>query len=289
MFVDRERPYIDHLRRKISEGTWPAQFNIEIVHAEFESVMVRKLDGVDTGQQPMPPTLLFIDPFGSAGFTMGLLARLARHPRIDVLINFNWAEMRRWILPDPVKHVTLDGLYGGDRWRPALQMMGVEQQNFLIHEYGQALQDAGWRNNNFEMINKQNQTQYYLFFATRSPKGMEVIKAAMRSVSPDGLFRYADRSNPAQLRLIGMGMDEEYTKELADQLFLNYRGSEVSKESLMEKEVSWHPRWLEKDLNAALKLLESPSRLRIINVRNSDDRPRRRNSFRAGCIIAFAQ
>jgi len=288
LFVERERLFANHLRQKLLETAWPSAFNIEVAQADFESVMVRLLDEVDAGRRRMPPTLLFIDPFGSAGFTMGVLARLARHSRIDLLINFNYVDLVRWILPDPVKHTTLDALYGSERWRSALRLTGEERKEFLIREYGLALHDAGRRNTNVEMINNQNQTQYYLFFGTgnRSPRGIQAIKQAMRSGSPDGLFRYADRSDPDQLRF--MGMDVEYGIEMADHLYLRYSGREVTKETLIDDEVAWHSRWIEKDLTAALRLLESSAPPRITDVRNLDGRPRRRASFPTGCIITFA-
>ena len=169
LFVEKEQQFADSLRHRISQTQWPGVFNIDVRHAEFEIVMRDLLDEVDARKRMMPPTLLFIDPFGSAGFSMELVARLGRYNRIDMLINFNYVDLVRWLLPDPTKHVTLDGLYGTQRWRPALQMAGEERKEFLIQEYGRALQEAGWRGTNFEMINNQNQTQYYLFFGTRSP------------------------------------------------------------------------------------------------------------------------
>lgn len=288
LFVEEADGFFISLRQRVSEVTWPNNFEIIIEHAEFESVMTQLLDDVDAGRGRMPPTLLLIDPFGSAGFTMNILARLSRHSRIDILINFNWLDLNRWILPDATKHSTLDGLYGGRRWRQALQLMGEERKEYLIREYGLALLDAGWHSTNFEMINNQNQTQYYLFFATRSSKGMEVIKNAMRRVSPDGLFRYADRTDPSQLRFMGIGMEQEYARELAGHLDSAYSGRTVQKEELIEGEVAWHLRWVEKDLNAALRSLESSTPPQITEVRRPDGRPRRRNSFPPGCLITFA-
>jgi three-Cys-motif partner protein len=93
----------------------------------------------------MPPTLLFIDPFGSAGFPMELLTRLSRYDFIDILINFNYLDLNRWLLPDPIKHITLNALYGDERWRPALSLQGDHQKEFLIQEYANALRSAGWR------------------------------------------------------------------------------------------------------------------------------------------------
>ena len=117
---------------------------------------------------------------------------------------------------------------------------------------------------------------------------MQVIKSAMRSVSPDGLFRYADRTDPNQLRFIGVGMDQEYARELASHLIHTYRGLTVQKEELIESEVAWHLRWMEKDLNEALRSLESLTPPLITDIRRSDGRPRRRNSFPPGCLITFA-
>ena len=75
---------------------------------------------------------------------------------------------------------------------------------------------------------------------------------------------------------------------MADHLYLRYSGREVTKETLIDDEVAWHSRWIEKDLTAALRLLESSAPPRITDVRNLDGHPRRRASFPTGCIITFA-
>ena len=286
LFVERAPSFYESLRSRIQASQCPSAFNIEIRHGEFEPIINDSLNQIDKARRRISPTLLFVDPFGSSGFSMNLLARLGSHERIDMLINFNYLDLNRW-LPDTSKHTTVNDLYGSSRWRPALRLEGEERRNFLIGEYGQALLEAGWRSTNFEMINNNNQTQYYLFFGARHPRGMEVMKQAMRSVSPDGLFRYSDRTDPSQPILIGMGMDEEYARELADHLFGKYRGEEVSKEEIVDNNIAWHPRWVDKDLTEALRILERSNPSRIKNVRNGDGRRRQANSFPPGCIITF--
>ena len=54
---------------------------------------------------------------------MELLERLTQYKRVDLLINLNHNEFVQWILRDPSKHVTADRLYGGPRWRPALNLI----------------------------------------------------------------------------------------------------------------------------------------------------------------------
>jgi hypothetical protein len=163
-----------------------------------------------------------------------------------------------------------------------------ERKEFLVRAYGDTLTEIGWKTTHFEMVNIQNQSSYYLFFATRSQRGMEVMKNAMRQVSPDGLFRYSDRTVPNQARLFGAGMDEEYATELADRLSQEYCGQEVAKKVIVSDVVAWHPRWVDKDLTAALRRLEDADPPLITDVRKSDGTRRRLHSFPDGCLIQFA-
>ena len=289
LFVDKNPEFIRSLRGRIQSLSWPPNFRIRIECDEFETVMRKSLTKLQNQGKSMPPTLIFIDPFGSSGFSMELWRMLAKQDSVDMLINFNYLDLNRWLLPDSTKHVTPDALYGNSRWKPALKLIDEDQKNFLIERYRHELGETGWRSTDFEMINRQNQTQYYLVFCTKKIRGMEVIKRAMRSVSPDGAFRYMDRSNPAQLRLIGLGVDEDYATELAEYLFNKYRGLQVSKVDIVEQVVGFHPRWINKDLTAALRLMEKQDPSQIIDVIRTDGKPRRKGSFPAESLITFAE
>ena len=287
LFVEKDPDYYQNLERKISAGPWASTFSIDVEHAEFEEVMTQLVDGSATRQEQMPPTLVFIDPFGPAGFSMKLLERLASFKRMEVLINLNCNEFVQWILPDPSKHVTANRLYGGPRWRPAIDLTGRERTTFLVREYESALREIGWRGTSFEMVNKQNQTAYHLVFGTGSPKGMEAMKRAMRSASPTGEFRYTDRVDPAQPVLLGLGMADEYPREIADLLLQKYEGQEVTKECLLKEVIDWDRWWLPRDLRDALIRLEYGDDPRIASVRNSDGRRRPKRKYPAGCFITF--
>ena len=154
----------------------------------FADVMEGLINDVEATGREMPPSLIFIDPFGPAGFPMELMARLADFDRVKVLINLNYLEFVQWILPDPTKHVTANRLYGGPRWKPALNLLGRERSDFLVSEYERALNEVGWRSTSFEMVNAQNQTAYHLVFGTKNFKGLQAMKRAMRAASQTGEF-----------------------------------------------------------------------------------------------------
>ena len=289
LFVDNEAGHCRHLKERIRGTHWPNAFKIGVVHAEFEDVLTGLLDDVVAGRRQMPPTLVFIDPFGPSGFPMDLLRRLASFDRVDLLINLNHLDFVRWILPDPTKHITADRLYGGPRWRPALALPTKELPAFLVTEYEIALREIGWRGTSFEMVNNQNQTAYHLVFGTGHPKGMEAIKRAMRSASPTGEFRYTDRIDPAQPVLLGMEMENEFPPLIGEHLFQKYAGREVAFDTLLEEEINWHRWWLATDLRAALRYLEYGDDPRIVSVRNRDGSSRRRNSHRGDSLITFGR
>ena len=289
LFVDSNSEFYRHLKTKIYGTHHPRAFGIQVEHGEFENLMTRLLDDFEANERQMPPTLVFIDPFGPAGFSMDLLSRLSSFMRMEVLINLNYNEFVQWILRDPTKHVTADRLYGGPRWRPALDLIDRERADFLVSEYEAALNEIGWDGTSFEMVNTQNQTAYHLVFGTQNYKGLEAIKRAMRDASQTGEFRYTDRIAPSQPVLMGLEKENEYPREIGEYLFTKYDGKEISKSQLLEAEVNWHRQWLPQDLRKALLHLEYGDDPRIKDVRNGDGRPRRKDSYPDGCYITFGR
>ena len=288
LFVDRKVNFTRHLESKIKESYWPRAFNIKVERGLFAEVLESLLDDVDARKQSMPPALIFVDPFGPAGFPMALMERLADIDRVEVLINLNHLEFVQWILPDPVKHVTADRLYGSSRWEPALKLFGREQSQFLVTEYEKALEEIGWRCTSFEMVNSQNQTVYHLVFGTGSSKGLEAMKRAMRTASQTGEFRYTDRVGVSQPPLRGLDREKEYPIEVGEHLFKKYDGHEIHFDQLLEADINWHRWWLPSDLRKGLLHLEYGEETRILDVRRDDGKSRKAKAY-TGCHIKFGR
>ena len=79
----------------------------------------------------------------------------------------------------------------------------------------------------FEMRDRHDRPQYYLFFATNSELGHLKMKEAMWKVDPDGDFRFSDATNPSQLVLF----DADPTKVLATQVRERFRAKGRSLDS----------------------------------------------------------
>lgn len=234
---------------------------------------------------------MFIDPFGPTGFPLSLIRRLAQQPRSEVLITFNYQSLNQWFLQDPRKHRHLDELYGSDIWHQALQISDPgRKENHLMEAYQKVIEGLGWKGRSFRMVNKHNQIQYYLCFATSNWQGMLAMKRAMWKAAPTGDFRYSDLTNPQQPRLFDKELyDTEYSKDLANQIYQSHRGQNIPKQEILEQDIAWHPVCIDRHLTEALKVLEyEATPPKITKVERSGGKKRRRRTYPDDCIITSA-
>ncbi len=291
LFIEKDEARCENLKQKIAELQLPNNFRIETQCARFDEVFDSVLSKIEEQDKQLAPSFVFIDPFGPTGFPMRLISRLAQQPRSEVLITFNYQSLNEWFLQDPRKHKHLDELYGGDIWRPAQKIIDpTRKENYLMEAYQKALEDLGWKGRPFRMVNKQNQTQYYLFFATTHWEGMLAMKGAMWRASPTGDFEYSDLTNPQQPRLFDKELyDEAFSKELASLLYQSRHGQGIPKQTLIRNDVAWHSICIKRHLTRALQILEYefvPSRITKVELPNG--RKRYKGKYPDDCTITFA-
>ena len=175
----------------------------------------------------MPPTFAFIDPFGWTGVPFALVSEILRQPNCEVLINFMFEEINRFI-GHPDQEANFDALFGTSEWR---QMEGIADQRarkqFLHGLYLRQLRDVAGAKyvRSFEMRNDKDVTDYFLFFATNSAKGIEKMKAAMWKVDQSGEFRFSDATNPLQATLFSPKPDSE---TLSRAILARFMGTETA-------------------------------------------------------------
>ncbi len=292
LFIEKDQARHQNLERKIGElkPQLPSNFRTGTYCASFEEIFDSVLSDIEKQNKRLAPSFVFIDPFGPTGFPMHLIGRLAQQPRSEVLITFNYQSLNEWFLQDPHKYKHLDELYGSDVWHQALQFPNADQkERYLMETYQRALESLGWKGRPFRMVNKQNQTQYYLFFATSHWQGMLAMKQAMWNASPTGDFQYSDLTNPQQPCLFDLSRDEEYSKDLASQLYKSHQGKTIAKQALLKNDLAWHPTCIERHLTRALNILEyefiTP---KIIEIKRASNKKRRKHQYPDDCTITFA-
>jgi three-Cys-motif partner protein len=200
--ADRAAALRDELRRFESEHPLPVWLKYKVERGEFEPCMTRVLDERDEVGKSLPPTFVFVDPFGYSGVPMELIARIARIPSSECLINFAYESINRFGgHGDAAKEAHIDGLFGTPEWRKCWP-----EERRLVALYEQQLRrQCGFRYIRcFKMRDTGGQTQYFLAFATNSPRGLSVMKQAMWKADPHTGQVFSDGSDPGQLMLIDL-------------------------------------------------------------------------------------
>jgi three-Cys-motif partner protein len=143
--------------------------------------------------------LFFLDQFGYSAVSMEQIARIMRFQSFEVLALVHYRDLDRF-LTDSTKASARDRMFGGNEWRPAIELGGADRRDFLLSTYKELLRSrarAGFVCA-FPMFDKGNRPLHWLIFCSNSQKGLGEMKKAMKRVDQAGVFRFADRVDPNQ-------------------------------------------------------------------------------------------
>ncbi len=126
----------------------------------------------------------------------------------------------------------------------------------------------------FEMRDRANRPQYYLFFASHHHKGYVKMKEAMWKVDPDTGCRFSDAADPLQLVLpLGAAVGQ-----LASDLRRAFSGKGPVTGHVVREHIELETPYLKKHMRAALKDEEATGCLTVEPVQ-TDGRKRIRGTY----------
>ena len=230
------------------------------IQGDCESVLTSMLNEYESRGQRFGPALVFLDQFGYSAVSMDLVRRIMEYDQCEVFSYLNWSWMNRF-LPDKNKWAGITRAYGDEDWKQALHMQGNEREQFLLDLYNQRLQKRAGATyvRHFSMHDASGKLLYWLFFATKSLRGLEVMKKAMWKVDELGRFKFSDSQDASQLALFGSSHDDAW---LAEHLGRALVGKTMTINDIKEYVLVHTPCYLFK---GALRILEDSGRLKAIN------------------------
>ena len=118
-------------------------------------------------------SLVFIDPTGWKGFGLRQIAPILRHEPGEVLVNFMFDHIHRFLdTPDP--EMSFDDLFGGPGWKPAIEA-SEKREDAIIRFYTDRMKEEG----QFEFATStrikkplSERSYFYLVYGTRHPEGL---------------------------------------------------------------------------------------------------------------------
>jgi three-Cys-motif partner protein len=241
IFIEQDVRRSKHLQQRIVEQrqelTCPPNLQTRIITGTFAVEMEKILLVMQQQQREgnTVPTFVFIDPFGYSHTPLKLIKSILNFPSCEVLITVMAEEINRFLDVDySTKKQHYDDLFGTDEWQKITKETTnstdrMHRQRDLYHH--QLLNVVGARYiRSFCMRNKHNATDYFLFFATNSQKGLLEMKRAMWKVDLTGSFEFSDFSNPHQPLLLA---EPNYT-DLQKRLSKAFQGKTVPIEVIEE-------------------------------------------------------
>ena len=284
LFVEDDLDRYEHLNQVLAQidPPLPANVRFQTIHGKFDEHLTQVFDELQEMKEKMAPTLAFIDPFGFMHTPFSTVAKILKNARCEVLVNFMYEDINRF-LKLPEHAVNFDRLFGTTEWREALEKPTPEARRRFIHDlYLEQLRKAAGYARSFEMLNQGNRTDYFLFFASNSLKGLEKMKESMWKVDPSGEFQFSDFTDAsAQLSLF---KGEPHFAVLRKMITSYFNGKEVGIKQLEDWVVAETPFLRTHIRTSVLTPMEKEGALSVPNPKQG----RKSCTYPDGTIVRFS-
>ncbi len=218
---------IDDLR---SRRIWPQNLQV-YVHSQqtfqeaYEQHIRPRLQA-----NPRAPAFALVDPFGWTGIPMKVLSELMKRQSTEILVNFMFEEINRFI-NHPDQGPNFDELFSCQDWRNAATMSGSARKEFIVNLYRDRLRRSAGAQfvRSFEMRNQRNATDYFLYFASNNRLGLSRMKEAMWKVDPGGGVVFSVATDVDQTVLFQPEPDRHFLRRL---LHKQFAGKSVAVETV---------------------------------------------------------
>jgi three-Cys-motif partner protein len=255
-FVEKNAKNVQKLQSVLNGISMPSNVRYEVIKSPFDAA----IEGIlEMARNARAPIFVFIDPFGPTGFPMRLVRRILEYRSSEVLITLNLKAILRFWSGKREVHPKedIDDLFGTPEWRSIVKdKQDAERREIrLLKLYHNQLEQytTNLRIIDFRMVNRFDQTSYYLIFCTHSRHGLRVMKEAMWKVDPKGEFQYSDITDPQRPPFL-FDPSQDYAQKLASELRDRYAGRQVPYQKL-KTFIDDHPCYLRHHLTEALGYL----------------------------------
>ena len=283
-FIEKDKKRADMLEDIIKKRfpTLPKNMRYFVVgSAEFAPTFQNILDAIEKQGSKIAPTFAFLDPFGYSDVPMTLIARLLKYNKCEVFVTYMAGFIRRFL--DEDKEAALNEFFGTDEWNVCRDITDpTAKLNTLVSLYEQQLKASGAKYvRSFGMIGEHNQIVYYLVYATKSIKGLDVMKDAMLKVDKSGSYKFSDITGNKQAFLDQFQDEPSWVPNAANAVYQRFKGKTVADSKIYEFIIAETPF---PNRKVILQNLENSSPPKIIKVLRPEGSTR---GFPKGSIITF--
>ena len=285
LFIEKDKARAQKLTEVLKERfpALPKNIKYSVYGAEFAPTFEQGLDELEKQGAKLAPTFAFLDPFGFSGLPMKLIGRTLKCKKCEVLITFMAGFVRRF--NDELREDALNELYDTEEWKKIREIGNPdEKMKFLVQLYESQLKKLGEARyvKSFGIIGTSGQIIYYLVFATKHLKGLEVMKEAMWNVDRTGSYKFSDVTGLDQSLLMDFQNEPLWVQNAANVVYQHFKGKTVNERNIYEFVVKDTKYLYRKTI---LRHLEESSPPRIARV----SKRQRAYCYPDGCLVTFSK
>ncbi len=276
VFNDQDPEHVQSLRTAIATipGIGGLRHPPQFYNLEVTEEITRWFEHSD-----LPPSLVFFDPWGYKGLSLGLIDSALRAWGSDLVFFFNYNRINMGIRNDVVED-HMHALFGRERATALREAVGgmspAERELHVVNAVGEALLEG---RANFVIPFRFRsadgaRTSHYLFFASKAELGYRIMKGIMYAASAksdDGVasFEYT----PVEDRQLGLLF--AYSRPIDDlrrRLLTTYAGRSLTVDNLWQRDHVRTP-YVEKNYKDILVEMEAAGE--VVCTPPASGRPKR--------------
>jgi three-Cys-motif partner protein len=122
LFIEKDPDRFEHLQALLATQRLPPSAQCQVFCGEFDEHLSTLLYVFEESSLRLAPTFAFVDPFGYSATPMQTIARLMKHEKCEVLINFMHEEVNRFLsFENAANESHYDNLFGTGEWRQIIK------------------------------------------------------------------------------------------------------------------------------------------------------------------------
>src|ERR1039457_5178786 len=208
---------------KASEAAKKLANSPKVTCALVEQDILKEIGGI-----PRCPTLLFADPWGYKGLSVGLLTKFLKPFGNDLIFFFNYNRISSG-LNCTLFDETIDKIFGTQvatalRARIAREKVkGPEKERLIVDAAGEAFSPFGAQTPVYYPFHAKGRLSHHLMFISKAPLGNEIMKGVMAGESTRGAFGFDEATETQPLLFPDLNIEE-----LGRDLLQRFAGQTVS-------------------------------------------------------------
>ena len=277
LFIEKDEERANVLRQEIAPivADLGATVKAEVVSGVFDEKMAEVLNRVAEQKKRLAPAFVMVDPFGVGQTPMSVIAGILENPKSEVFISYMWEWINRF-KGQPEFEKPLSELYGTNAWKGYAAVPKAGQKAFLYELYEAQLRAAGAKHVTYFELLKGARHVYTIFFATKHPKGMDLMKASIWKADKTGTYQFRGRDESELMLDIDQPNLQQFQLEIQEK----FANANVSIEKVIEWAMGDETDYHGGHVKSALKAMEAKGV--VSNVKRSGDEKRRKGTFPDG-------